>query len=259
MALVLQSGILMRINLIVIYLLFFLFSISCSDNRKYYIKNNRELNNKSKNIEKSKENCQKDNFQGSFEKYVREKIVEWVLEKEKTPKIKTVLVKDKKFNVDCSNFVRAAYYNATDNDLFEEATRLGIYEKIKKDDMFSRSNFGALLLYVLFKLKYKIVDKPSIGDIIFFDRTYDKNKNNTLKDDVLTHVGIVVSIDDDGTIEFIHAGTSKGIEKSFLNLNYKDSFVVNGKTVNSYIQRVYSWHRKSETAASLVRGFGSIF
>jgi len=189
---------------------------------------------------------------------VRNNIAEWALEKQRL-NIKTFKIGDKTIRIDCSNFVRSAYYSVLKKDFFQEAIDLGIYNKLKNDEVFSRSNFGALVIYILFSVKYKIVERPKVGDIVFFDRTYDKNNNKTLKDDILTHVGIVTKIYDDGTIEFVHAGTGKGIEVGVINFNHKDKFIIDGKYVNSYVQKRYAWHKDSETAASLVRGFGSIF
>jgi hypothetical protein len=37
-----------------------------------------------------------------------------------------------------------------------------------------------------------------LGDIIFWDNTWDRNGNKRFGDDPLTHAGIVISIDEDG-------------------------------------------------------------
>ena len=38
------------------------------------------------------------------------------------------------------------------------------------------------------------MNNPKPGDVVFFDNTYDRNKNKRL-DDSLTHIAIVVSVD----------------------------------------------------------------
>lgn len=45
------------------------------------------------------------------------------------------------------------------------------------------------------------------GDIVFFDRTYDNNRNGRV-DDTLTHVAVVVAVDDDGLVRMAHRATS---------------------------------------------------
>lgn len=57
---------------------------------------------------------------------------------------------------------------------------------------------------------------PLLGDIIFWNYTYDRNKNCKLSDDEQpTHVGIVtgVDVDGNGTVTYIHAA-SKGVQSA---------------------------------------------
>ena len=44
-------------------------------------------------------------------------------------------------------------------------------------------------------------------EMVFFDNTYDRNKNHRL-DDPLTHIAIVVGVDTDETIQMVHLGGS---------------------------------------------------
>src|SRR5690606_39104519 len=48
---------------------------------------------------------------------------------------------------------------------------------------------------------------PWVGDLVFFDDTWDRNGNG-LWDDPLTHVGLVIDVEPDGTVLFAHSGTS---------------------------------------------------
>ena len=57
----------------------------------------------------------------------------------------------------------------------------------------------------------RLVTTPIPGDVVFFDNTYDRNKNQRL-DDTLTHIAIVVSVDTDETVQMVHLGGS-GITK----------------------------------------------
>ena len=59
--------------------------------------------------------------------------------------------------------------------------------------------------------------RPDPGDLVFFDNTYDRNGNGR-RDDPLTHIGIVLDVDDDGTIAVAHGGTSKGRTLLYMNL-----------------------------------------
>lgn len=62
---------------------------------------------------------------------------------------------------------------------------------------------------------------PEVGDIIFWDNTYDSNENK-LWDDVLTHCGIVVGVDADGTIAYVHHDYRRGITVAYMNLIYPE-------------------------------------
>ncbi len=58
---------------------------------------------------------------------------------------------------------------------------------------------------------------PSPGDIVFFDDTYDKNHNG-LRDDPLTHVALVLTVDAvSGDVLMAHGGATGG--RTFLRMN----------------------------------------
>lgn len=48
------------------------------------------------------------------------------------------------------------------------------------------------------------------GDVIFWDNTYDRNEDG-LWNDPLTHTGIVVSVEPDGTVYFAHSHYREGV------------------------------------------------
>ncbi|MGA0099086.1 MAG: hypothetical protein ACO3LM_06305 [Steroidobacteraceae bacterium] len=74
------------------------------------------------------------------------------------------------------------------------------------------------------------------GDLIFWDNTYDRNRNGKL-DDPLTHVAIAERVDADGTIHYLHRG-SRGVTVGYLNLarpeQQRDE---TGKPVNSGVRQ----------------------
>jgi hypothetical protein len=76
---------------------------------------------------------------------------------------------------------------------------------------------------------------PSPGDVAFFDDTYDRNGNGRL-DDELSHVAIVESVDEDGTIHLVHVG-SKGVVRIVMNLRRPEDHVDEaGKVLNDYLR-----------------------
>ncbi len=186
----------------------------------------------------------------------KNQIKNWAI-KIKNMKKKSVNIKGKFIKLDCSNYVKAVYLASTGKDLFDEAIKSGIYEKIKKSKKFGR-RFGVVMLYVLFRHKYNVSKVPQIGDIIFFDNTYDKNRNK-IYDDPLTHTGIVVDIDSNNTVKFIHAGTSKGIDTSYLNMSHPSIYKKNGKILNSFLKRKKYWDKTNKRmAGQLVKSFGRL-
>lgn len=91
-----------------------------------------------------------------------------------------------------------------------------------------------------------LVSTPGLGDLVFFDNTYDRNSNKRL-DDILTHIAIVVGVESDGTIEMVHLGGS-GITGLTMNLSHPtEHSSPTGKIWNSYL-RV---NRKGETSPRL--------
>jgi len=117
-------------------------------------------------------------------------------------------VRDKVFNLDCSGTVMAIYYYAG-IDLSREFAK------------YSGGGTERIFRYLEDKeLLYDTVT-PVPGDIIFWDNTYDKNGDG-IRNDNLTHVGIVVEVDDDGTITYLHEHYRKGIILETMNLEFPD-------------------------------------
>lgn len=93
-----------------------------------------------------------------------------------------------------------------------------------------------------------------LGDLVFFDNTYDRNKNGRW-DDALSHIAIVIDIDGEGTMTLAHGGTSKGRTTMTMNL-----FRANDAQVNSYLRAKKSTDKKSARYLSgqLWRGFATL-
>lgn len=78
--------------------------------------------------------------------------------------------------------------------------------------------------------------RPSPGDLVFWDDTWDRNGNGR-RDDPLTHVGVVVEIEADGTIVMAHRGTSSGRSTLRMNLDQPDVHMAgDGRTLNDILR-----------------------
>ena len=136
---------------------------------------------------------------------------------------KTLVVSDSTYRFDCSGLVAAAYTKAG-VELSGNTSSMHALAKKKK---------------VLHKNKV-----PDVGDMVFFDNTWDRNGNG-LRDDSLTHIGIVEKVDADATITLVHLG-SKGVVRIQMNLKQPSVYRNDeGKILNSYLRRGSSGERLS--------------
>ncbi len=119
-----------------------------------------------------------------------------------------VVVDGRTYRSDCSGLVEAAYARAgrtlagSSADMYALAREMGVLHKKKI---------------------------PAPGDVAFFDDTYDRNGNGR-RDDELSHVAVVESVDADGTITLVHRGSS-GIVR--IRMNLKDPHV--GRTEDGVV------------------------
>ncbi len=108
------------------------------------------------------------------------------------------------FDLDCSGTVRAIYWYA------------GI--DLARDFPLYDGNGVARLYHSLDarRLLYN-TRSPMSGDIVFWDNTYDMNRDG-IWNDFLTHVGMVVGTAGDGTISYVHYHDKRGIVIEYMNL-----------------------------------------
>jgi hypothetical protein len=161
--------------------------------------------------------------------------------------MKTLVVNGVTYPNDCTGLVRAAYAFAS----IDLAYRFGRY-----------SGNGVRRLYatlrdegLLYAVRY-----PRPGDLVFWDNTYDAN-NNGQADDELTHVGVVISIDADGSIRYLHYNYRLGPVMDHMDLTRVDVITDTGDgtgdgTVNSVIRMRGSPKYDGANAAQLFRVFG---
>ncbi len=137
-------------------------------------------------------------------------------------------VRGKTFSLDCTGVVLAAYWYAG----VDLAKEFGSYSGNGVSRIYQTLQ-AANLLYS--------TASPLSGDLIFWDNTYDQNSNGRW-DDPLTHVGMVVSVDADGTITYLHYHDKKGVSLDAMNLRepetYQETVAGVVKTLNSPLRLV---------------------
>ena len=94
---------------------------------------------------------------------------------------------------------------------------------------------------------------PSPGDLVFFNETYDRNRDGR-ENDGLTHVGIVDRVDDDGTVHVIHR-VARGIVSYRMNLAHPSSQKdAQGRVVNDWLRA----GKISRLTGELFAGYGTL-
>lgn len=140
---------------------------------------------------------------------------------------------------DCIGMVEAAYATVG-VDLTSDISLL--YEQAKVLGVFHRD------LY------------PLPGDVVFFDNSYDKNRNG-VRDDPNTHVAVVEKVDDDGTITMVHlGGRGKPVTRKLMNVRYPDQTrSPDGKVWNSHLRSTRDRDGGPTLTSQLWTGFGSFW
>jgi hypothetical protein len=97
---------------------------------------------------------------------------------------------------------------------------------------------------------------PEPGDLVFFDRTYDSNKNGR-QDDELSHIAVVISVDPDATVHMVHWG-SAAIQPLVMNLKDPGTRrTEDGKVLNSYLGKPGYAKEGAILAGELWRAFAT--
>ena len=104
---------------------------------------------------------------------------------------------------------------------------------------------------------------PRPGDIIFWDNTWDANGDGNLGDDPLTHAGVVLSVDPDGTIHYVHEHIIKGVVVESMNLRRPRSYYdLQGRIINNAMAMNSGISRRNNpphwTSGDLWDSFGDI-
>jgi hypothetical protein len=122
---------------------------------------------------------------------------------------------------DCSGLVRAAYHTVgvellSHGPRREENAVSAIYRRAR--------DAGAVHHGV-----------PQVGDLIFFRETYDRNGDG-LRNDGLTHIGIVEKVARDGTVTFVHR-VGPGVKRGRVNPFFPKVRVRRGHVLNDTLRR----------------------
>jgi hypothetical protein len=155
----------------------------------------------------------------------------------------TLVVKGITYPADCTGVVRAAYAFA-DIDL---AYRFGRYDGNGVRRVYLTLQDQGLLYATSY---------PAPGDIIFWDNTWDANGNKQA-DDELTHIGLVVATEQDGSISYLHYHYRLGPTVESMNLLQPDmDLATDGRQVNAALRMRGSPPGPGSNAAQLFRAFG---
>ena len=134
-----------------------------------------------------------------------------------------VVFGDQTFSKDCSGFVRGVL------------THVGLEVVAPGDEGAS----GTEIFYRAIERRGGIHtdDLPDPGDLVFFSNTYDRNGNGEL-DDTFTHVGLVESVTDVGTVHFLHyIGGAVRIGRMNLLRPRDDADSNSGTILNDFLRR----------------------
>lgn len=141
----------------------------------------------------------------------------------------------KKDGGDCSGFV----------SLINKKFRDSFFNEKELHKFYTARGLKSEAMFRLYESKNLIsFENPEVGDLIFFNNTTKNTKNNK-KAKIITHVGIVSSVEKDGTVGFTHNTRGKNAVH-FMNLNEKDTHKKGKKELNSYVVAC-----KSKSAACL--------
>jgi len=159
---------------------------------------------------------------------------------------KTIESQGRRISYDCAGVTRAIYL-AHGIDLFEGGTGDG------------KAN-GVGLIYNHLRKHGQLHRGPVVqaGDLVFFDNTWDYNGDG-LVNDPLTHVGIVETVEDNGTIVFI-SRVAGAIERYRMNVAHPHIHrTTDDRLLNDYMRRKH-WQDGEQTpylTGELFAAFGT--
>ncbi len=132
----------------------------------------------------------------------------------------TVEIKGESICLDCIGTVLAVYLQAG-------------YDY--RDKMSGGYGGGVRNLYAFLKDSGAIYTEglPRPGDIVFWDNTWDADGDGDNTNDPLTHAGIVIKVEEDGTVHYLHAHIRKGIIVQKMNRYTPEYYSASGEVINN--------------------------
>jgi len=148
-----------------------------------------------------------------------------------------LLIDGERYRYDCSGMVIAAHAGA---GCHIDGNSAMLYDQSRSNGLLHKSK------------------RPKLGDVVFFDNTYDRNGNGR-RDDDLTHVGVVEAVDQNGTITVVHLG-SKGIVRIRMNLRHPHIHKSeSGAVYNDFLRASKNKDNGPVLAGELFKAFGSLW
>ena len=145
---------------------------------------------------------------------------------------------------DCSGFVT----------LINKKFNRDFFDEKELDKFYTKHGLKSEAMFKLYESKNLIAfDDPKVGDLVFFNNTTRSTKNNK-KAKIITHVGIVSSVEKDGTVGFTHNSRGKNAV-DFMNLKNKNTRKKGNKELNSYVVSCKN-NNTSCLASNRFAGFG---
>jgi probable lipoprotein NlpC len=135
-----------------------------------------------------------------------------------------VEVDGRRYNSDCSGFVRGVY----------ASQRVDLYGGLGELD--GGNGVGRIYTHVVEHGRIHYGPTVHPGDLVFFHNTWDFNRDG-LPNDPLTHVGVVEKVEPDGTVLFV-SSLSSGIQRYRMNLQHPDLHKApDGRVLNHFLRR----------------------
>ncbi len=153
-----------------------------------------------------------------------------------------VVVGQKPFRADCSGTVRGIYAAA--------GVPLG-----RAPAVAGQSDTANLYRYVQQHGSIRTAD-PAVGDLIFFDHTYDRNKDGKAND-AFSHIGVVERVLDDGTVVFVHRVSGRILRYRMNLARPHVRRTPEGQRVNHLLRRKHGSIPEATTAELFV-AYGSL-
>ena len=145
---------------------------------------------------------------------------------------------------DCSGFVT----------LINKKLNRDFFDEKELDKFYTKHGLKSEAMFKLYESKNLIsFNDPKVGDLVFFNNTTRSTKNNK-KAKIVTHVGIVSSVEKDGTVGFTHHARGKNAV-DFMNLKNKNTRKKGNKELNSYVVSCKN-NNTSCLASNRFAGFG---